>query len=86
MSKIGYVRVSTVDQNTDRQEIALSQLGIEKLFIEKVSGKNTERPEFKKMIEYIREGDVLYIESMTAIHESYKRVLCMIFMWRNFQF
>lgn len=46
MSKIGYVRVSTIDQNTDRQEIALSELGIQKLFIEKISGKNTERLQF----------------------------------------
>jgi len=67
MPKIGYVRVSTLDQNTDRQEIALSELGIETLFIEKVSGKNTERPQFKKMIEYIRKGDILYIESISRL-------------------
>ncbi|MEY8001743.1 recombinase family protein [Clostridium sp. Mt-5] len=48
MSKIDYIRVYTIDQNTDRQEIALSELGIKKLFIEKVSGKNTERSQFKK--------------------------------------
>jgi len=41
MSKIGYIRVSTINQNTDRQEIALSELGIQTIFIEKASGKNT---------------------------------------------
>lgn len=47
--------------DTDRQEIALPGLGIQRIFIEKASGKNTERPQFKKMMEYIREGDILYI-------------------------
>ena len=40
MSKVGYIRVSTMEQNTDRQEIALNKLGIEKIFSEKISGKN----------------------------------------------
>ncbi len=48
MSKIGYIRVSAVDQNTDRQEIALSELEMHKVIIEKASGKNTERPQLKK--------------------------------------
>ncbi|GCD13103.1 recombinase family protein [Clostridium tagluense] len=78
MSKIGYVRVSTVDQNTDRQEIALSELGIQKLFIEKVSGKNTERPQFKKMMEYIREGDILYIESISRLARSTRDLLSIV--------
>lgn len=78
MSKIGYVRVSTVDQNTDRQEIALSELGIKKLFIEKISGKNTERPEFKKMMEYIREGDILYIESISRLARSTRDLLSVV--------
>lgn len=63
MSKIGYVRVSTTEQNTDRQEITLSELGIKKFFIEKISGKNTNRPQLKRMMEYIKEGDVLYFST-----------------------
>lgn len=78
MSKIGYVRVSTIDQNTDRQEIALSELGIKKLFIEKVSGKNTERSQFKKMMEYIREGDILYIESISRLARSTRDLLSIV--------
>lgn len=78
MSKIGYIRVSTIDQNTDRQQIALSELGIKKLFIEKVSGKNTERSQFKKMMEYIREGDILYIESISRLARSTRDLLSIV--------
>ena len=44
MSKIGYIRVSSVDQKTDRQEVALKELKIDKIFTEKLSGKNTNSP------------------------------------------
>ena len=54
MARIGYIRVSTEDQNTARQEIQMQDL--DKLYIEKVSGKSTQRPELKKMMDYIREG------------------------------
>ncbi len=78
MSKIGYIRVSTLDQNTDRQEIALSDLGIEKIFIEKISGKNTERPQLKKMLEYVRDGDTLYIESISRLARSTRDLLSIV--------
>lgn len=83
MSKIGYVRVSTLDQNTDRQEIALSELGIQRFFIEKVSGKNTDRPQFKKMMEYIRDGDTLYIESISRLARSTKDLLSIVQQLKN---
>ena len=51
MSKIGYARVSTIEQNTDRQEIALAELSINKLFIEKMSAKTADRPQLKKILE-----------------------------------
>ena len=70
MSKIGYIRVSTIEQNTDRQEIALGKLGIDKMFIEKCSGKNRDREELKKMLDYIREEDTLYIESISRLARS----------------
>ena len=60
MAKIAYVRVSTEDQHVDRQKIALDEIGMDKYFIEKLSGKNMERPQLKKMLEYVRE-DTLYI-------------------------
>lgn len=59
MTKIGYIRVSSLDQKTDRQDIALAEKDVDKVFKEKISGKNSNRPELKKMLEYIREGDVL---------------------------
>lgn len=50
MSNIAYIRVSAIDQNTDRQEIALSELNIDKYFTKKVSGKNADRPQLKKCL------------------------------------
>jgi DNA invertase Pin-like site-specific DNA recombinase len=78
MSKIGYVRVSAVDQNTDRQEIALNEIGMDKYFIEKASGKNTERSKLKKMLEYVREGDTVYIESISRLARSTKDLLTIV--------
>lgn len=75
MPKIAYIRVSSETQKTDRQEILLHEIGMDKYFIEKISGKNTERPEFKKMIEYLREGDILYIESISRLARSTKDLL-----------
>lgn len=75
MSKIGYIRVSTTEQNVDRQEIALKNIGIDKFFIEKKSGKNMDREEFKKMMEYLRDGDTLYIESLSRLARSTKDLI-----------
>ena len=55
MAKIGYIRVSSQDQNLDRQVAMLNQLKIDKLFQEKASGKDCNRPEFQKLLNYIRE-------------------------------
>ena len=54
MSKVGYIRVSAIDQNTERQEVALKELNINKIFTEKLSGKNTNRPELHRMLDYVR--------------------------------
>ena len=78
MSKIGYIRVSAIDQNTDRQEIALKGLGIDKYFIEKASGKNTDRVQLKKMLEYVREGDTVYIESISRLARSTRDLLSIV--------
>lgn len=78
MAKIGYVRVSTLDQKTDRQEVALLELGIQKFFIEKISGKDTNRPELKKMLAYVREGDALYIESISRLARSTRDLLSIV--------
>jgi DNA invertase Pin-like site-specific DNA recombinase len=75
MSNIAYIRVSSMDQHTDRQEIALCEFKINRYFIEKVSGKDTDRSEFKKMMEYVRDGDTLYIESISRLARSTKDLL-----------
>jgi DNA invertase Pin-like site-specific DNA recombinase len=65
--KVGYVRVSSTDQNEERQVVALVEHGVEKFFIEKVSGKDRNRPQLKEMLSFVREGDVLYIESISRL-------------------
>ena len=47
---VGYIRISTVGQNTARQEVLMQELGVEKIFIDRLSGKNTDRPQLKEMI------------------------------------
>ncbi|MCM6809234.1 recombinase family protein, partial [Pediococcus pentosaceus] len=65
--KIGYARVSTTDQNLDRQIFALKKAGVQKIFEEKISGKNTERPKLKKMLEYIHDDDVVTVISLDRL-------------------
>lgn len=67
MSKIAYLRVSTIDQNLDRQFDLMKDKNIDKYYTEKASGKDTNRPEFKKMMGYLREGDEVYIESISRL-------------------
>ena len=69
MAKIAYIRVSTTHQRTDRQENAMPE-DIDKVFLEKASGKDTNRPEFQKMMDYVREGDIVYFESFSRISRS----------------
>ena len=69
MAKIAYIRVSSLHQDTYRQEISMPK-DIDKTFIEKASAKDTNRLEFQKMLEYVREGDVVYFESFSRISRS----------------
>jgi DNA invertase Pin-like site-specific DNA recombinase len=62
--RIGYQRVGTIDQNTDRQ---LDGVELNKVFTDKASGKDTYRPELARALEYVREGDVLVIHSMDRL-------------------
>lgn len=64
MAKVGYKRVSTVDQKTDRQ---LDGMNFDKMFEDKVSGKDTNRPALQTMLEYLREGDELYVHSLDRL-------------------
>ena len=69
-AKIAYVRVSTVEQNEAMPKEALEKYEIDKWYIEKVSAKDTNRPEFKKMMEFVREGDTIYIHDFSRIARS----------------
>ena len=64
---VGYVRVSSLDQNPERQLEELKKLNVEKLFIDKLSGKDIERPELQKMVSFVREGDVLIVHSLDRL-------------------
>jgi DNA invertase Pin-like site-specific DNA recombinase len=73
--KIAYVRVSTVEQNEQRQIEGLEKYGIEKWFTEKVSGKDTNRPKLKEMLDFAREGDTIYIHDFSRLARSTKDLL-----------
>lgn len=68
MMKVAYVRVSTAEQNEDRQVKALENNKIEKWFIEKISGKNTNRPKLQEMLDFVREGDVIYVHDLSIVY------------------
>lgn len=67
---VGYVRVSTVEQNEQRQIEALKPYKIERWFIEKISGKDMERPKLKEMLNFVREGDVVVISDYSRMARS----------------
>lgn len=74
--RVAYVRVSTIEQNEARQIEALKKHDIEKWFTEKVSGKNTtDRPELNNMIDFVREGDTVYIHDFSRLARSTKDLL-----------
>ncbi len=73
--KIAYVRVSSADQNEARQVEALKEYDIEKWFIEKVSGKDMNRPELQRLLEFSREGDTVYVKDFSRLARSTKDLL-----------
>ncbi len=77
--KIGYARVSSTDQNLDRQIEALERAGAEKIFQEKMSGKSmTERLELKKALQFLREKDTLIVESLDRLGRNYDDIVQMV--------
>lgn len=77
MANIGYIRVSTKEQNTGRQhnDFTVAGITIDRVYEEKVSGKNTERPQLKAMLQYVREGDTVYVESFSRLARSTRDLL-----------
>ncbi len=76
--KIGYIRVSTEDQNTARQEVLLQELGVDELFIDKASGKSTDRSELTRMMNYVRHGDTVIVESISRFARNTRDLLDLI--------
>lgn len=77
--KIGYVRASAMDQNTIRQEILMEQLGVEKVYLDKASGKRgADRPQLDKMMGYVREGDTVVVESFSRFARSTRDLLDLV--------
>jgi DNA invertase Pin-like site-specific DNA recombinase len=75
MAKVGYLRVSTQEQCLDRQEDALRQLSLDRCFTDKASGKSSDRPGLRSMLDFLREGDVLYVESISRVARSTRDLL-----------
>ncbi len=77
----GYIRVSTIDQNTDRQENALEAFGVppENVFVDKQSGKDFERPAWKRLMKTIRHDDLIVVKSVDRLGRNYEE---MIEQWR----
>ena len=75
---VAYVRVSTAEQNEARQLEALEKFNIEKWFTEKVSGKDTKRPKLQAMLDFVREGDVVYVMDFSRLSRSVRDLLSIV--------
>lgn len=72
---VGYARVSSKDQNLDRQIAALHDAGVDRIFADKQSGKDFERVEYKAMMKRLRAGDVLFIKSIDRLGRNYREII-----------
>ncbi len=82
--QIGYVRVSSLDQNEARQVVALKERGVEKLFIEKVSGKDmVNRPKIQELLDYARDGDCVLVLDLSRLARNLKDLLNIIEILEN---
>lgn len=77
MSVYGYIRVSSKDQKEDRQQIALKEVGVERqnIYVDKQSGKDFNRPQYKKMLRKLKKDDLLYIKSIDRLGRNYEEIL-----------
>ena len=73
----GYVRVSCIDQNEERQVVALLEMGVpeQNIYVDKQSGKDFNRPQYKKLMRRIKAGDVLFVKSIDRLGRNYKDIL-----------
>ncbi len=73
--KIGYIRVSTQEQNTIRQEVLMRELSVDEVYIDRMSSKNANRPELQRMMEYVRRGDIVIVESISRFARNTRDLL-----------
>ncbi len=78
--RIGYVRVSSFDQNPERQ---LEQIQVDKVFTDKASGKDTRRPELERLLAFVREGDTVVVHSMDRLAGSVAKIVKLEHAWRR---
>lgn len=75
MANIAYIRVSTEEQNEERQREAMKDKNIDRYYVEKVSAKDTNRPELQSMLDYVRDGDTIYVHDFSRLARSTKDLL-----------
>lgn len=80
MTRVGYIRVSTIDQHIERQHVALIEAGIaeKNIYIDKLSGKNTSRPGLQQMLKYVHDGDEVVIASLDRLGRNYDDIKSLI--------
>ncbi len=76
--KVGYCRVSSKEQNLERQTVLMEEAGVERVYSEKQSGKDRERPELKAMLGFVREGDEVHIESLSRLGRNTRDLLYIV--------
>lgn len=78
MALIGYARVSTSEQNEARQLVLFEKMGVEKYYLDKLSGKDTNRPQLQAMLEYVREGDTVIVSEYSRLARSTQDLLAIV--------
>lgn len=73
--RVGYIRVSTKEQNTARQDTIMEDMKVERIYTDRVSGKSADRPELRKMMDFVREGDTVTVESISRFARNTKDLL-----------
>ena len=74
LKKYGYVRVSSIDQNEDRQLLEMKRVQVDEIFVDKQSGKDFNRPQYNELLNQLKQGDLLYVMSIDRLGRNYKEI------------